>query len=114
MAENLSKGEQQEVGDESQYAKVIPFPTSLRNLPIRAHRAGFLSIPRSQVILQFLCAVHVFAGFGADHLLRAGVLLPLEGQHEQLQCGVVKLISLLVLALIVVLDRLLDRVNRSS
>ena len=64
------------------------------------------------MVLQFLCAVHILAGLRANHLLRPGVFLPFQGQHEQLQCGVVQLVGLLVFALIVVLDRLLDRVNR--
>lgn len=64
------------------------------------------------MVLQFLRAVHVLARFGADHLLGARILLPLKRQHEQLQCGVVQLIRLFVLALIVILNRLLDCVYR--
>ena len=66
------------------------------------------------MILEFLRAIHVFACFRADHLLGFGVLLPFQGEHEQLQCGVVELISLLVFALIVVLDGLFDCVDCSS
>ena len=66
------------------------------------------------MILEFLRAIHVFACFRADHLLGFGVLLPFQGEHEQLQRGVVELISLLVFALIVVLDGLFDGVDCSS
>lgn len=64
--------------------------------------------------LELLRALHVLARLRADQLLGPRVLLPLERQHEQLQRRVVELVRLLVLALIVVLDGLLHRIDGAA
>lgn len=87
----------------------------MRHLAVGAQRARLLPVVgRGQMVLQLLGAVHVLAGLSADHLLGPRVLLPLQGQHEQLQRGVVRLVGLLVVAVIVALDGFLDRVDCPS
>lgn len=89
-----------------------PLPSAVRHLPVRADSTGLLFIVTiGQMILQFLCTVHVLGGLRPNHFLGFRVLLPLQREHEQLQRGVVGLISLLIFAAIVVIDSLLDRVN---
>jgi hypothetical protein len=75
---------------------------------VGADHAGLLALAVGvgEVGLELLGALHVFGRLGADHLLGLWVLLPLEGEHEQLERLVVHLVGLVVLRRVVGLDGL--------
>lgn len=93
----------------------VPFPRTIRYFPICADCAWFLpSFIARQMILQFLSAIHVLAGLCANHFLGFRVLLPFESEHEQLQRRVICLVSLLIFAGIVLVDRLFNRIDGAT
>lgn len=66
------------------------------------------------MVFQLLRAIHILPRLGANHFFGLRVLFPFEGEHEQLERGVVALIGLFVFAGIVVFDGFFDGVDGSA
>ncbi|KAL2129009.1 hypothetical protein VTI74DRAFT_8363 [Chaetomium olivicolor] len=94
---------------------LLPLPSPRGRRAISTHHPGLLALGFGvgEVGFELFRAVHVLARFGADHLFGLRVLLPFEGEHEELEGLVVELVGFFVLGGVVGIDGEADLLDRA-